>query len=151
MLVAASTECFPHLALRDAVDRIVDLEYTNLEIDIHETGQHLKPSAVAADLEAAPSPWGGTAALVISPPLVRGADHLRRTILPSLLEARGTNVAVGAPHGDLFEIARGYLARAGGGGPNVSRGSGSSSGDSVSARHGTSSCSFSTPWTCSAR
>ena len=53
MLVAASTECFPHLTLRDAVDRIVDLEYTNVEIDIHETGNHLKPSAVAADLEAA--------------------------------------------------------------------------------------------------
>jgi phenylalanyl-tRNA synthetase beta chain len=77
----------------------------------------LTRSVVAAELEAAPSPWGEAAALVISPPLVRGADRLRRTLLPSLLEARGTNVAAGAPHAELFEIARGYLARSGGPGP----------------------------------
>ena len=34
-------------------------------------------SVVAADLEAAASPWGEAAPLVISPPLVRGADRLR--------------------------------------------------------------------------
>jgi phenylalanyl-tRNA synthetase beta subunit len=43
--------------------------------------------------------------------LVRGADRLRRTLLPSLLEARAGNVAVGTADADLFEIARGYLAR----------------------------------------
>jgi phenylalanyl-tRNA synthetase beta chain len=48
---------------------------------------------------------------VISPALVRGADRLRRTLLPSLLEARAGNVAVGTADADLFEIARGYLAR----------------------------------------
>ena len=74
-------------------------------------------SVVAADLEAAASPWGDAAPLVISPPLVRGADRLRRTLLPSLLEARGTNVAAGAPHAELFEIARAYLAPSGGPGP----------------------------------
>jgi phenylalanyl-tRNA synthetase beta chain len=63
-------------------------------------------SVVAAGLEAMRSPWGDAAPLVISPALVRGADRLRRTLLPSLLEARVGNVAVGAPHGELFEIAR---------------------------------------------
>ena len=33
MLVAASTECFRQLSLNEAIDRIVDLEYTNLEIN----------------------------------------------------------------------------------------------------------------------
>ena len=53
MLVAASTECFPSLSLSQAVDTIVDLEYTSLEIDIHEDGNHLRPSIVAANMEAA--------------------------------------------------------------------------------------------------
>lgn len=53
MLVAASTECFSDLPLNEAIDRIVDLEYTSLEIDIHESGKHLRPSQVAADLESA--------------------------------------------------------------------------------------------------
>lgn len=53
MIVAASTECFPELPFQDAIDRIVDLEYTNLEIDIHEQGRHLRPSQVAADWDGA--------------------------------------------------------------------------------------------------
>ena len=68
-------------------------------------------SVVSTALEATQSPWGEAAPLSISPALVRGADRLRRTLLPSLLEARAGNVAVGAPHGELFEIARGYIAR----------------------------------------
>jgi len=51
--VAASTECFRNLPLHEAIDRIIDLEYTSLEIDLHEQGNHLKPSDVAADLDAA--------------------------------------------------------------------------------------------------
>lgn len=68
-------------------------------------------SVVAAPLEETASPWGTAEPLTISPPLVRGADRLRRTLLPSLLEARAGNVAVGTADADLFEIARGYLAR----------------------------------------
>ena len=71
-------------------------------------------SVVDARLEAWGSPWGESPPLVVAPPLVRGADHLRRTLLPSLLEARAVNGAVAAPHGDLFEIARGYLMRSAG-------------------------------------
>jgi phenylalanyl-tRNA synthetase beta chain len=68
-------------------------------------------SVVAAPLEETASPWGAAEPLVISPALVRGADRLRRTLLPSLLEARAGNVAVGTADADLFEIARAYLAR----------------------------------------
>ena len=53
MLVAASTECYAQLPLKEALSKISDLEYTNVEVTIHETGQHLRPSAIAADLEAA--------------------------------------------------------------------------------------------------
>jgi phenylalanyl-tRNA synthetase beta chain len=68
-------------------------------------------SVVGTPLEVTASPWGDTPPLVCAPPLVRGADRLRRTLLPSLLEARAVNVAVGAQWPDLFETARGYLAR----------------------------------------
>lgn len=53
MFVAASTECFPSLSLDGALSRLVDLEFTNAEIDIHEGGKHLTPSQVHANLEAA--------------------------------------------------------------------------------------------------
>lgn len=68
-------------------------------------------SVVAESFEAFDSPWGSAAPLVCRPPLVRGADHLRRTLIPSLLEARVGSLAAGAPHGDLFEIAHGYIIR----------------------------------------
>jgi phenylalanyl-tRNA synthetase beta chain len=66
-------------------------------------------SVVGGPLEAFASPWGDASPLVCAPPLVRGADRLRRTLLPSLLEARAANVAIGAQQPDLFETARGYL------------------------------------------
>jgi phenylalanyl-tRNA synthetase beta chain len=68
-------------------------------------------SVVDETLAGLASPWGDVAPLAIAPPLVRGADRLRRSLLPSLLEARSGNVAVGVDDADLFEIARGYLAR----------------------------------------
>jgi phenylalanyl-tRNA synthetase beta chain len=68
-------------------------------------------SVVAEEMASMPSPWGDTAPLAISPPLVRGADRLRRSLLPSLLDARAGNEAVGVDDADLFEIARGYLGR----------------------------------------
>lgn len=79
----------------------------------------LTRSVVAESLASIPSPWGEVAPLVISPPLVRGADRLRRSLMPSLLEARSGNVAVGVDDADLFEIARGYLARPAAGADSV--------------------------------
>jgi phenylalanyl-tRNA synthetase beta chain len=68
-------------------------------------------SVVAEPLEAMKSPWTDAPPLVCQPALIRGADRLRRTLLPSLLEARAGTLAVGAPHGELFEIAHAYLRR----------------------------------------
>jgi sugar phosphate isomerase/epimerase len=51
VFVAATTRCFADLPLDAALRRLVDLEYTNVEIMIHETGGHLKPSEVMANLD----------------------------------------------------------------------------------------------------
>jgi sugar phosphate isomerase/epimerase len=53
VFVAASTDCFPELSLDGALQRLVDLEYTSVEVTLHERGCQLKPSAVMADLEKA--------------------------------------------------------------------------------------------------
>jgi sugar phosphate isomerase/epimerase len=53
VIVAASTECFADLTLHDALSRLVDLEYTCVEISIHEDSHQLRPSQVAQDLDAA--------------------------------------------------------------------------------------------------
>lgn len=53
MFVAASTECFATYPLARALELLADLEYTSVEVAIHENGQHLKPSVVTSDLNAA--------------------------------------------------------------------------------------------------
>jgi phenylalanyl-tRNA synthetase beta chain len=68
-------------------------------------------SVVDASLASLAGGWTSSSPLVISPPLVRGADRLRQSLLPSLLEARAGNVAVGNTDADLFEVARGYLPK----------------------------------------
>jgi len=50
--LAASSECFSQLDLQSTLSRLVDLEYTNIEIAIRESGRHLKPSQVLEDPEA---------------------------------------------------------------------------------------------------
>lgn len=53
MIVAASTECFPDLPLPDVYEKLVDLEYTGVEVSIDEEGPHLKPSEVHESLDKA--------------------------------------------------------------------------------------------------
>src|SRR5262245_43785186 len=53
VVVAASTECFKDLSLPLALERLADLEYTSVELALFEDGDQLKPSQVAADVEAA--------------------------------------------------------------------------------------------------
>ena len=60
------------------------------------------------------SPWTAAAALTSATPILRRADRLRRSLIPSLLEARRNNEAVGNPRVELFEIARAYLPSPGG-------------------------------------
>jgi len=52
VFVAASCECFPQLDLLQAVQKINDLEYSAIEIDLHEDG-HVPPSKIHQNLE-----WG---------------------------------------------------------------------------------------------
>lgn len=56
MFVAVSTSCFPELNLRDALDRLADLEYTAAEIVVSERqGQHpgqLLPSELAENFDS---------------------------------------------------------------------------------------------------
>lgn len=53
MFVAASSQCFGDLSLEGVLRRLVDLEYTAIEIAIHERGGQMKPSEVLADVDAA--------------------------------------------------------------------------------------------------
>jgi sugar phosphate isomerase/epimerase len=55
VFVAASSRCFSQLTLDAALRQLVDLEYTAVEVMVHETGGHpgLTPSGVLADVEQA--------------------------------------------------------------------------------------------------
>ncbi|MEX0936594.1 MAG: phenylalanine--tRNA ligase subunit beta [Pirellulales bacterium] len=66
-------------------------------------------SAVEEPWSEAFSPWSDRAALVCATPVLRRADRLRRSIVPSLLGARRGNEALSNPNIDLFEIAHVYL------------------------------------------
>lgn len=66
-------------------------------------------SVVPEELAAAWSPWTNAPALQTSTPMLKGADRLRRSLIPSLLEARRVNESLGNPLIELFETARVYL------------------------------------------
>jgi len=53
VFVCVSTECLPDMPLAAAMERLAELEFTAVEIDIHAGGRHLDPARVAADPEAA--------------------------------------------------------------------------------------------------
>lgn len=53
MFVAATTECFHDLPLAQALERLADLEFSNVEMTLFEDGNQFKPSQVAASLEKA--------------------------------------------------------------------------------------------------
>ncbi len=54
MLVCASIECFPASEKEEAPSKLVDLEYSAVELPIHEEGNSwIRPSEVLADLDAA--------------------------------------------------------------------------------------------------
>jgi phenylalanyl-tRNA synthetase beta chain len=70
-------------------------------------------SLVEEDLSSAVSPWTDAEPLVSLMPILRRADRLRRSLIPSLLSARHTNETLANPVIELFEIAHVYLPRAG--------------------------------------
>jgi len=68
-------------------------------------------SVVDEPMAAAFRPWTGAEPLRSLTPVLRGADRLRTTLVPSLLAARKTNEALSNPDIELFEIAKVYLPR----------------------------------------
>jgi phenylalanyl-tRNA synthetase beta chain len=66
-------------------------------------------SVVDAATSAAMSPWTDAAPLRSLMPVIRGANFLRRCLVPSLLAARRTNESLANTDIELFEIAKVYL------------------------------------------
>ena len=66
-------------------------------------------SVVDAQASASMSPWTDAEPLRSLLPVIRGADHLRRSLVPSLLAARRTNESLANAEIELFEIAKVYL------------------------------------------
>ena len=62
MFVAASTECFPGMELQEAIEALQDLEFTAVEIAVHESAPHVKPSDLLADSDR-PIEFDGRSAL----------------------------------------------------------------------------------------
>lgn len=70
-------------------------------------------SALEAQHAQGASPWTDAQPLASHTPMLRRANRLRTSLLPSLLLARHTNEALGNSVIELFEIARAYLPRPG--------------------------------------
>jgi phenylalanyl-tRNA synthetase beta chain len=73
----------------------------------------LTASVVPAEWSEAFSPWSDAEPIVASTPMLKGADRLRRSVTPSLLEARRVNESLANPVIELFETARVYLPQGG--------------------------------------
>ncbi len=52
MFVAAATDCWPEMELLEAIEALEDLEFTAVEISLHESGL-LKPSDLLGDIDRA--------------------------------------------------------------------------------------------------
>ena len=48
MFVCVSTECLPDMPLAAAMERLAELEFTAVELDVRDDGGHLRPADVAA-------------------------------------------------------------------------------------------------------
>ncbi len=70
-------------------------------------------SAVDQNLVKKFQPWSSAEPLTVSTPIIRRADCLRQTLLPSLLTARRTNEKLSNASIELFEIANVYLPQTG--------------------------------------
>lgn len=53
MFVAATTDCYARLSLEGALSKLVDMEFARVEVSMRESGDQLKPSQAAADIEGA--------------------------------------------------------------------------------------------------
>ncbi|MGD9720684.1 MAG: phenylalanine--tRNA ligase subunit beta [Pirellulales bacterium] len=73
----------------------------------------MTPSVVEEPWSAAFSPWTDAPPLHSSIPVLRRADRLRRSLVPSLLGARQTNESLSNPVIELYEAAHVYLPQSG--------------------------------------
>jgi len=53
VIVAASTECWPADDLQSCIETLQDLDFVAIEIAIHESGRHTRPSEILADPDRA--------------------------------------------------------------------------------------------------
>jgi len=73
----------------------------------------LTPSLVELELAEDFSPSSAAPCLKVGLAMLRGADHLRKSLVPSLLRVAQLNESLGNRHLDFFETARVYLPRPG--------------------------------------
>jgi phenylalanyl-tRNA synthetase beta chain len=69
-------------------------------------------SAVDDQSNEAFSPWSDAPSLQAATPVLRRANNLRRSLVPSLLTARRTNETLANPRIELFETAKVYWSQA---------------------------------------
>jgi phenylalanyl-tRNA synthetase beta chain len=69
----------------------------------------LTVSVVDEKLSTCFSPWTDAESIRCSTPMLRGAAHLRRSLVPSLLESRRINESLANETIELFETAKVYL------------------------------------------
>lgn len=94
---------------RRSIDRV--LSKTRGVLTALGYDEALTLSVVDEATAATLSPWTNAAALACNTPVLRGADRLRLSLVPSLLAARRTNESLSNPRIELFEIAKVYLPR----------------------------------------
>jgi phenylalanyl-tRNA synthetase beta chain len=71
-------------------------------------------STVSQDLVESFRPWSAVEPLAASTPVLRGADRLRQSLVPSLLSVRRANEKLSNHPIELFETARVYLPQSAG-------------------------------------
>ena len=60
MFVSAATDCFPELSSAEVLEALVDLQFTSVELALHEQNGWLRPSEVHADFDRALQLCGAT-------------------------------------------------------------------------------------------
>jgi len=96
---------------RSRLDRVVDRVRGVMTAAGFDEAMTL--SAVEEGWTDAIRPWTDAAPLRTSTPVLRRADCLRQTLVPSLLAARRHNEKLSNPRIELFEISKVYLPRVG--------------------------------------
>ena len=92
---------------RDDEDRVI--EKVRQVMSAASFDEAMTASVVSEEWSGAFSPWSDQEPIQASTPMLRGADRLRRSLVPSLLNCRKTNEALGNATAELFEIAKIYL------------------------------------------